>query len=523
MTQDYPANALPRGYQIKNYRIVDVLGVGGYGITYLAEDIQLKTKVAIKEYLPSDLAVRGNTHSNNSSESNHSTLNPKSKADKETYLWGLERFLNEAQAVASLKHRNIVQVKHFFEANNTAYFVMDYEEGEALNKLLKKGERVEEDEIYKLTLPLLDGLKKVHDKNYLHRDISPSNIYIQDDGDNPILIDFGAARQSLVGKSHSMSSIVKVGYAPYEQYQTRGNQGPWSDIYAFGAVLYQLISGSVPVESTERVNAMVNNLADPLTPAVEIGKGKYSKKLLRAIDWALSIREKDRPQNINQWIVALKGKKTAAPAKANAHSKPVPPTQNKIKVAYLILGFLILSSLIFAGWFFSQSSQTKEVINAKKESQKLEENISKLEDLSKNTLPEKSNSVTELITEPELVLEPETKEANLIPEVEEQPKSKAEKLEVACLTGIMQACYIAGLYYDEGKSIKQNYPKAKKYYEQACDEGTSKACLMLGLMYGQGHGVKQNFHKAAALYKKSCDDGLPQGCEIYEKIKPLLK
>jgi len=308
--QDYPINALPKGHMLGNYQIENILGVGGFGITYLAEDLQLKTLVAIKEYLPSDIAIRSSNTMVLNNFTISSELQPKCTQDMENFKWGLEQFLLEAQTIASLKHPNIVQVKHFFEKNNTAYIVMDYEPGNSLNKLLKKGESVDEEEVYKLIRPLLDGLKVVHSNNLMHRDISPSNIYIYKNTDTPILIDFGAARYSLGVKSKSMSTIVKVGYAPYEQYQTRGNQGAWSDIYAMGAVLYQLISGHVPIESTERISAIVNNEEDPLEAASVLGKKHYSQKLLIAIDWALSIREKDRPQSIDEWLpVLVEGKK----------------------------------------------------------------------------------------------------------------------------------------------------------------------------------------------------------------------
>jgi len=505
MPHDYPANALPKGYIIKNYQINDVLGVGGFGITYLAEDVQLKTKVAIKEYLPSDLAVRGNTLLK-SSDSNPSQLQPKSQADKETYLWGLERFLNEAQAVASLKHPNIVQVKHFFEANNTAYFVMDYEEGEALNKLLKKGERVEEDEIYKLTLPLLDGLKKVHSKHYLHRDISPSNIYIQDDGDNPILIDFGAARQSLVGKSHSMSSIIKVGYAPYEQYQTRGNQGPWSDIYAFGAVLYQLITGSVPVESTERINALVNDLPDPLTPAIEIGKGKYSKKLLRAIDWALNVREKDRPQSVDQWVGALQGAPINTTASVTTYKNTQKlTTKQHNKKGYIIGGLAIISAIMIGSWLYFGKTPTSTPAPTKTISKKVATE-------SKND-SEKDEKITTSSSEEEPI--EKNQEITSLPILDE-PVTKPEQEVVAdtCESGNAQKCFDIGMSYSLGEGVEKNERKASKYFLEACNAGHGKGCLIVASMYSEGIGVKKSDPLASKYNIKSCKLGNGSACYL---------
>ncbi len=510
MSHDYPANALSQGYTIKNYKIIDILGVGGFGITYLAKDIQLKTKVAIKEYLPSNLAVRGNTLQN-SNESNHSELQPKSQADKETYLWGLERFLNEARAVASLKHPNIVQIKHFFEANNTAYFVMDYEEGEALNKLLKKGERVEEDEIYKLTLPLLDGLKKVHSKHYLHRDISPSNIYIQNEGDNPILIDFGAARQSLVGKSHSMSSIIKVGYAPYEQYQTRGNQGPWSDIYAFGAVLYQLITGSVPIESTERINAMVNNLPDPLTPAIEAGKGKYSKKLLRAIDWALNVREKDRPQSVDQWVEALQGASIKTMTAEAAPVKTQFPVKQSKKGLY-IFSALAISCLIIIGIWLYYGGESNATTSMSKEP--IVTTPNKTEKDKKLTLETKPEEIKSKQVTPNQTNDNSFSIMDKLEEIEEPTTLEEPKIVERCEYESAKKCYDLGFSYSTGNGVKINEGKAFAYYAKACAGDVSKACLFAGSMYADGIGTKKNLKIASRYFLKGCRLGDSGACYV---------
>ncbi|MEN8217644.1 MAG: bifunctional serine/threonine-protein kinase/formylglycine-generating enzyme family protein [Pseudomonadota bacterium] len=283
------------GYKLHEYHFQDILGQGGFGITYLAHDTQLDALVAIKEYFPNQLAVRN---------SDDYTVQPKSPEDAENFTWGLERFIKEARTLASFNHPNIVRVRRFFKAHNTAYIVMDYEEGCSLYKRLKKGE-VAEAELLQMLLPLLEGLKTLHQAGYLHRDIKPGNIYLRAKDKSPVLIDFGMARYEVGDRTHSMNTIVSPGYSPFELYQSGNKQGVWTDIYALGAVLYRTIGGAKPVEATKRVNASVYEEEDPLIPAEKVGSGRYSKRLLKAIDWALKVRESDRPENVIAWTKAI--------------------------------------------------------------------------------------------------------------------------------------------------------------------------------------------------------------------------
>lgn len=292
-------NALPSGYRLNEFEFDKVLGVGGFGITYLGRDTTLNLKVAIKEYLPNELAVRDD----------HYNVLPKSSDCEETYNWGLDRFLQEARLLARFNHPNIVRVLRFFEANRTAYMMMQYEDGESLeDKLKKMATPPDEAYLQGLLFPLLDGLKVMHDQGFLHRDIKPGNIYVRREDGSPVLLDFGAARQQMRGQEQ-MTAIVTPGYAPFEQYFTDGCQGPWSDIYAFGAVIYKAITGKQPPESASRVKK------DTMVPAVQAGAGRYSDKFLRAVDWALQTDEKKRPQTIADWqraLTTLPGAESAA-------------------------------------------------------------------------------------------------------------------------------------------------------------------------------------------------------------------
>ena len=283
-------HALPSGYRIEEYELVRVLGSGGFGITYLGYDRHLDKAVAIKEYLPNDLAVRTD---------NNSVL-PKSSQDKADYEWGLERFLNEAQTLARFDHRHIIKIHRFFRAHGTGYIVMEYAEGETLSEVLQRKGTFMEAELTLILFPILDGLEAVHGADFLHRDIKPGNIVIRDDG-SPVLIDFGSARQAVAGKSRSVTAIVTPGYAPIEQYSVKGHQGPWTDIYGLGAVCYRCLVGEPPNDATERLRE------DPLIPATQRCKGKASAELLGAIDRALRVDEGERPQNIKVWRSELEG------------------------------------------------------------------------------------------------------------------------------------------------------------------------------------------------------------------------
>ena len=295
------ANALPRGYALHEYRIESVLGAGGFGLTYLATDSNLNLKVALKEYLPGDFAARGGD----------STVQPKSDDAQEPFVWGLQRFMSEAKTLASFRHPNIVRVMRFFEANCTGYMVMEFVEGQSLPDWIGPRRPLPQQALLALAGPLLDGLDVIHRANYLHRDIKPANIFMREDG-SPVLLDFGSARE-LKGGKQELTAVVSPGYAPLEQYHTQGRQGPWSDLYAFGGVLYWMLTGNKPVEAAARVR---QDIMEPATKAAE-GRG-YSPEFLAAIDWALKPNDEERPRSVAEFKHRLSG---AQPA---SHDRTVP-------------------------------------------------------------------------------------------------------------------------------------------------------------------------------------------------------
>jgi len=287
---------LKAGSLIENYQIHRVLGVGGFGITYEAHDLNLDCKVAIKEYFPHGLAVRA---------TNGLKVSARSTKEEPVYEFGLQRFMDEARILAQFKSQNIVRISRYLEKNGTAYIIMDYEQGVPLSRYLMRCKRLTETEVKNVFRPILRGLKTVHEQKFLHRDIKPSNIYLRQKG-SPVLLDFGAARQSLSQHGRTMTSLGTHGYAPIEQFTTHDKQGPWSDIYGAGATIYHCITGASPITALDRISALQGGKTDPMTPAIEAGKKyKYSTELLECVDWMLNVRSGERPQKLDEIIQAF--------------------------------------------------------------------------------------------------------------------------------------------------------------------------------------------------------------------------
>jgi len=289
---------LPRGYLLDNQYVIDnVLGAGGFGVTYLGIDKDSGEKLAIKEFLPSQFSYR---------DSNQVSVTPNnSDYERDIYFKLLKSFKKEAKLLEELKHKNVVKVKKYLESNNSAYIIMPYIQGEDLHSYLEGKDNLTEQEIKELIIPILDGLSEVHARGYLHRDISPDNIYMREDS-IPMLIDFGAARFSMGEKSGMLTAIAKAGYSPPEQYTANIEQFSSSDLYAISAVIYRMITGSKPIESVARQMAILNSKRDPIVNLEEKYKGQYSSRFLKTVMKGLNVKQDERISDIQSFKSGIK-------------------------------------------------------------------------------------------------------------------------------------------------------------------------------------------------------------------------
>ena len=283
---------LPEGFQLENYRILRQLASGGFSFVYLAHDENQKP-VAIKEYLPASLALR----------KDGSPVPVIPEENLATFRYGLKCFFEEGRALAGLQHPNVVRVTNFFRANETVYLVMRYERGRTLQEhIQKKSGPLKEDWIRSTFAQLLNGLREVHSNKLLHLDIKPGNIYVRNDG-NPVLIDFGAARQTLTVDGMKLPPMFTPGFASPEHHRDREKLGPWSDIYSIGASMYACLAGAGPPVAPSRLEK------DKMTSARKGWAGKYSPDLLDTIDWCLRLDHLERPQSVFALQKALLGEK----------------------------------------------------------------------------------------------------------------------------------------------------------------------------------------------------------------------
>ena len=347
--QDH-AYALPSGFMLEEYQIERVLGSGGFGITYYAWDRHLDKAVAIKEYLPNEFAVRYED----------TTVAPKSSSDAETYEWGLRRFLEEARILAGFDHPNINKVYRRLEAHGTAYMVLEYLPGESLSARLKRTGRLSPEEVWRLFNEILSGLAEVHRQDYVHRDIKPGNIMFREDG-GAVLLDFGAARQAVGQRSKSITSILTPGYAPLEQYdQKAADVGPWSDFYALGVVAYRCVTGVGEGELLDAVaRARLVSRGErekDMRPVVELAKGQYDQRLLKAIDSCMRVDERERPQGVSDLEAALADGASKKKKKPKPAPKPKPESKPRHPAIWAAVGAVVALLLGFGAWqWFSPS------------------------------------------------------------------------------------------------------------------------------------------------------------------------
>ncbi len=285
-------DSLPEGTLIDCYRVIKLIGSGGFSLIYLAEDEDTGGEVVIKEFMPKKFACRNE----------QLAVVPLEPKAEDNLNRSRRLFYQEVAALGALRHPHIVAVRSFFRANNTAYMVMEYYRGKNLAAYIRKRKgELSTSFILRVFLPILDALSMIHSRSYLHLDIKPSNIHLRA-GSEPLLLDFGAVHQ-FSGEQNSKSGlVVTAGYSPVEQYYQGGFVGPWSDVYAIGASIRACIEGKTPPTAVER------HAQETLQPATQAFENQYPYFLLRAIDWAMELDPLRRPQNAGELLAALRQK-----------------------------------------------------------------------------------------------------------------------------------------------------------------------------------------------------------------------
>ena len=349
------------------YFLGKVIGEGGFGITYLAWEMNLEVPVAVKEYFPSGLATRDTQLTGGKSK----TVSVMAGDQGHYYQSGLRSFEQEARNLAKFQNLpGVVSVKDLFFENQTAYLAMEYIPGITMKQYLRsKGNRLDERTVLRLMRPVLESLDKVHRSGIIHRDISPDNILITAD-QKVTLIDFGAARMASGNDGKSMTILLKHGYAPVEQYQSKGRQGPWTDVYAICATMYRMISGKVPEEAVDRIE---NDRVKPLTMLAREENFQVSRRVSDVIQKGLSVSASHRYQNVRSLIQELYEEPQTVQPPVGGGTRVVPPKplksepKNYIGIILAVLAglfavILILGAvLLLKGKEKSDDSQNVEV------------------------------------------------------------------------------------------------------------------------------------------------------------------
>jgi len=521
-------NALKPGHKILWYEIKEVLGQGGFGITYLAHDPNLDKYVAIKEYLPIELAVRDTD----------SAVYPITADYNEQYQWGLSRFINEARTIAQFNHPNIVRVHSVTEENNTAYMVMSYENGQCLQKILDMKKILDEENLLNILIGLLDGLRLIHNSGFIHRDIKPDNIFIRNDG-SPLLLDFGSARQALAEKSKSITSVVSPGYAPFEQYQNDpSSQGPWTDIYALGATLYRCIYGRAPADALNRSNAIVKSGKDSYVAAIELGSDRYSLPFLQCIDSALNFDKNKRPQNVNQWLSICRTILTDKDNSTYVHTANKSILRNKIRkrVTLGLLGLVCISIIsfflhsfyldykyhkqAFENYEYGRYFQAAPSLNKLSDSGDAEASfLLALMHFEGKGMPYNTEIALKVINDNEakIIDAADGGKAWALTDlslmhafgwsVEHNPNEAVRLIRLALKQNYSRAYHAIANYYYSGIGLDKNPYEAAKWFQKAADMGLSQSLVQIAFIYFQGNGLPQDSKKALSLLEKAAAQG----------------
>jgi serine/threonine protein kinase len=554
------------------YILGKVLGVGGFGITYIGFDPKLEVKLAVKEYFPRHISARAQ---------GKMELNPYEGDSFEKFRHGLKYFLREVKTAAKFEHHpNVVAVKDYFEENNTAYMVMSYIDGNPLDKFLEKsGGRISYKIALKIALPIMDALEKIHAKNLLHRDISPDNIYMASNG-VPMLIDFGASRYTETDQSQSMTLTLKEGYAPLEQYSKNGDQGPWTDVYALSATIYHSITGKTPPAAMERLPQ--ETLVSPADMGISL-PAHVEEAILKGL--ALSIP--DRFSSVTDFksaIVGRSGRSTVGfiekifslPGALTTFFYRLSPL--KIISILSLLVVLLATVLFFRDSGASDTEESSKKVSKvkvekiekskvkKKKRKKVRRSKSrklkkgrkkrlkkgrvkksrKIKVKSRKIAPEKrvkaENKVTKKASPPsskgvsvvgkKFSFERKQRES-LTPvqyfkrgrraENSGDRKTAQKSYSSACKGSHPTACYKLGQMTGKASYFK----RARRLFNLECKSGRGYACMNLGVMMGMGEGGSANSAGGVEKLRKSCNLKYAPGCarlaDIYQNGKVVKK
>jgi len=487
-------NRLKPGTMIHDRYIAGrILGQGGFGITYLGLDSLLGLKLAIKEYYPAGVAVRNTA--------NRTVMNASSET-REDFKRGMEKFLEEARILARFEGQpNIVSVRDFFEENGTAYMVMTYLEGRTLQKYLEEqGGRLSFRDAMDTLSPVMDALDEVHASGLIHRDISPDNIFVTRNGQVKLL-DFGASKSAInLAQQKSHSVVLKRGYSPPEQYQSRGSLGPWTDVYGMAATLYRCVTGMMPPDALDRLGE------DTLVQSGEIGR-LFPSHAQEGLMSGLSLAPKDRPQSMSAFRERLLGEENSAPARAEEPAAPVAGGNDDIPQApkksdqqegrfvfpQVLVVLAALVAFVYFAFFAGNSSPVPPVVPPPSRQEP--------------TAPLKPTPAAEVQrNDPRSLFELGVMywKGNGVPQ---DYVKAAEYYRKAAELGHAEAQYSLGTLYKGGAGVPKNYVEAAKWYRIAAEQGLKEAQFHRGYVYYNGEGVPRNFTEAAKWFRIVAEQG----------------
>lgn len=470
-TKKKKSQALPPGEVLGHYRILEKLGQGGFGITYLAEHTQTAQRVVLKENLPQSFAVR---------DKQTLMVEAADEDNAQDFQWATQRFLDEARLLARLEHPNIVKVTEAFESLGTAYYVMQYVGGTDMGKMAPSPQDISESWLSPILRTLLHALDYLHSQNLLHRDIKPSNILLTDQA-TPILIDFGSARAMVSERSATM--LESPGYSPIEQVQSVGKVGAWTDLYALGAACYRLIIGEKPPRSVDRMGKK-----DPYVPLASRSKlrGRFSNSFLRSIDKALNVWPEDRWAGATAWLTAIPAERE--PLK-KAAAVTTPPASSAC-LPWLIVG-VVAVALGSGVWYYHQEMTKLESLNQRlvdelsEASQKQQRATTHCE-AAQNSLDEEKNK--SLLAQSRLFLKEKELEQvkTQLDDEKQQHENTKKKLEAADKSAMARE-----LLTIRGISASQ-YTQAMR---KACEDGDSPTLLNLIMAGADVNGTDSENNK----------------------------